>query len=57
MFPDLVVKHNLKWFPRLSLISPAAGPAIIPHGQPGVVKSNEKMLFYLHLTRLAFGIM
>ena len=51
MFPEMVTKANLKWSPRICLTSTPAAPPIMPIGQPGLLKSQEKMLIFLQLTR------
>jgi hypothetical protein len=51
MFPDMVVKANLKWSPRMCLTSTPAAPPIMPLGQPGLLKSQDKMLLFVQLTR------
>lgn len=51
MFPEVVVKANLKWAPRICLTSTPAAPPIMPLGQPGLLKSQEKMLLFIQLTR------
>ena len=42
MFPEMVTKANLKWSPRICLTSTPAAPPIMPIGQPGLLKSQEK---------------
>jgi hypothetical protein len=51
MFPEMVAQANLKWSPRICLTSTPAAPPIMPIGQPGLLKSQEKMLLFLQLTR------
>ncbi len=51
MFPEMVAKTNLKWAPRLCLTSTPAAPPIMPLGQPGLLKTQEKMLLFIQLTR------
>merc|ERR1719184_443689 len=50
--PDIVTKNGLKWACRLCLTLPPAAPPIMPLGQPGVLRLKEKMLLFLHLTKV-----
>ena len=49
--PDLARERSLKWTCRLCLTVPPANPHIMPLGQPGILKLNDKMLLFLHVTR------
>lgn len=51
MIPETVMRDNLKWSIRLCLTVPPAAPGLMPIGQPGLLRANDKMLMFFHLTR------
>lgn len=50
--PELVLKFNLKWSISLCLTIPPVAPNVFPVGQAGIIGNKEKILIFMHLTRV-----
>jgi len=55
--PELVVQNKLKWAVSLCLTIPPVAPNVFPVGQPGVHGNKEKILMFMHLTRVNMNLL